>query len=116
MSIYFIADLDSRTWIRHGEFQENDFEVHLCMYVPYKTKIKNFHQNFELRPFSYVESLEFEEAEFFVTEDPDLPEFSARIFNSYRIKNLVSDKEYEIRFSISNLRKEFSDFFRFKTN
>jgi hypothetical protein len=114
MTIRFIINLDSGSWDQYGKIDSNEFEVDLCMYVPFKTKVKNFSQDFHL--LAIGEDIDKEEVEFFVQEKESLPEFSARIFTSYKIRNLRSSQIYKIMFSVSNLRKKFSDFFIFKTN
>jgi hypothetical protein len=123
MTIRFIADMDARTWTRYGEVDSLDFEIDICMYVPFDTKIKNYSQHFNIYPakpiYNEIEEEEFEIksfGSFFQREDLDIPDLSARIASSYRTSNLILGQTYIIEFSISNLRKTFKDSFLFRVD
>jgi len=118
MTLTFIADLDSRTWDQFGEVNSEEFEVDICIYTPFETKIKNLNQNFQVELIGATdpEVERPENVDFFTRDNLDLPDFSARIFTSYKISGLYHNREYEMTVSFSNLRKEFSKSFIFKAN
>ena len=110
----FIANLDLEEWTQQGHVESNNFEMQICLYVPFKTKVKNFKHWFDIQ-YATKDDLAGVEFEYFTKENLDLPELSARVLTAYRVKNLDPKTEYTIDLFASNLRKEFHKSFAFAT-